>query len=66
MQNKIGHVSPITHANYNIRIEPAIIPFLLLGRFKMNSMRINPHFLKASEKEVTLCGKPSGGGRIIV
>jgi hypothetical protein len=44
MKDQMGSMTPIADPYDDIRFEPTIVLFLLLGGFEMNRMGLDPHF----------------------
>jgi hypothetical protein len=66
VEYQVWRVPPISNPNYNVGLEPAIAPFLLLGRLEGGWEDVNADFFQASEKQIPLCGQASRRWRIII
>ena len=58
-------MAPESYADHDIRLEPAIIPFLFLGRFEMHRVNVYPDLAQAPVQELTLRGEPRCRWRIL-
>jgi hypothetical protein len=66
MKDQMRGMTPIADPHHDIRFEPTIVPFLLLGGFEMNRMGFEPHFQESLVQEIPLGGQPSWGGRVVI
>ncbi len=59
-------VAPVADADDHVRLEPAVVPLLLLRRLEVHRVDVDPELTQARVEQVALRGQPAGRGRIVV